>query len=292
MAATAAVHVREALEEAIGYGAVATHRHNHTGTGKLSFEVLARGEHLWAKVAADDKEDAGLRTWALVATQLADCHGAPPVLEVLDVAGRTGLLFPFLDAEVANHVTLLERYAEVQAVLDGLHDDHDLAKLLGEPTTSAAVFRDVWVSRFEADLRIIAGHVAPDVYEYLTAEVEGLTRLVDSLDEEVHVAMHGDPWHENVLLEPERVWLLDWETLSVGDPVIDDAILLMDACGARGTGWPTGARYDVARRALLLDAAVDGIADWVENSDPAIRARKEKAYRDGLDSYQAHLTQL
>ena len=272
----------------MGPGAVATHRHNHTGTDKLSFEVVAGGERLWAKVAANDEEDAALETWASVAKELTDRHGAPPVLEVLQVAGRTALLFPFLDGEVANHATVRDRYGEVQAVLDGLHADHDLAERLGGPTTSAAAFREVWVSRFEADLHIIAGYVAPDVHEYLTAEVEVLTGQVDSLDEQVHVAMHGDPWHENVLFGPERVWLLDWEELSVGDPVVDDAILRMDAFGA--TAWPPGERFEVARRALLLDAAVDSAADWVQNSDPAIRASKEKAYLDGLETYRAYVT--
>jgi aminoglycoside/choline kinase family phosphotransferase len=280
--------VREALENVLGPGAIATHRHNHTGTDKLSFAVLAGGRRLWAKVAADDEEDAGLRTWASVAGYLSDRHGAPPVLEVLEVAGRTGLLFPFLGDAVANRTTLRDRYAEVQAVLDGLHADRDLVERLGGPRTSTAVFRDVWVSRFEADLDIIAGHVAPEVREYLTSEVHVLSGLVDSLDQEVHAAMHGDPWHENVLLGPDRVWLLDWEELSVGDPVIDDAILLMDARGANSADWPAGARYDVARRALMLDAAVDGAADWVENSDPVIRATKRKAYLEGLAGYRAY----
>ncbi|MBA2716037.1 MAG: hypothetical protein H0U51_03110, partial [Propionibacteriales bacterium] len=184
---TTAARVRKALEKEIGPGAVAIHRHNHTGTDKLSFEVLAGGERLWAKFAADDKEDAGLRTWASVARQLADRHGAPPVLEVLEVGGCTGLLFPFLDAEVATQAALRGRYGQVQAVLDGLHADRDLADRLGGPTTSAAAFRDVWVSRFEADLQIIARDVAPDVHEYLTAEVEVLAGLVDTLDQRVHV---------------------------------------------------------------------------------------------------------
>ncbi len=286
---TTPVRVRKALEEVLGPGAVATHRHNHTGTDKLSFAVVAGGERLWAKVAADDEEDVGLRRWASVARELADRHAAPPVLEVLQVAGRTALLFPFLDGEVANHATVRDRYAEVQAVLDGLHADHDLAGRLGDPRTSAAVFREIWVSRFEADLHIIAGYVAPDVHEYLTAEVEVLTGLVDSLDERVHVAMHGDPWHENVLFGPERVWLLDWEELSVGDPVVDDAILLMDARGASAPAWPSGQRFEVARRALLLDAAVDSAADWVQNSDPAIRASKEEAYLHGLEAYRSYV---
>jgi aminoglycoside phosphotransferase (APT) family kinase protein len=266
---------------------MARHRHNHTGTSKLSFEVVAGGERLWAKVAANDEEDAGLRTWALVARHLTDRHAAPPVLEVVQIAGRTTLLFPFLDGEVGRHATVRDRYFEVQAVLDGLHADRDLAERLGAPTTSAAALREVWVSRFEADLDIISGYVPPDVHQYLAAEVDVLEGLVDSLDQEVHVAVHGDPWHENVLFTPERVWLLDWEELSVGDPVVDDAILLMDARGAQARGWPRGERFEAARRALLLDAAIDNAADWVQNSHPAIRAWKEQAYLRGLETYRS-----
>lgn len=136
------------------------------------------------------------------------------ILEVLEVAGRTGLLLPFLDDAVANHTTMRARCAEVSATLNGLHGVRDLPEPLG-PRTSTAVFRDVGVSRFEADLRINAGYVAPEIHEYLTAEVQVLSGLVDSLDQQVHTAIHGDPWHENVLVGPKRVWLLDWEELSV-----------------------------------------------------------------------------
>ena len=100
----------EALEEVLGPGSVATHRYNHTGPEKLSFEVHASGQRLWVKVAADD-EDSALRTWASVSTPLANRHGDPPVLDVLEIAGRTALLFPFLDAEVANRATMRARYA-------------------------------------------------------------------------------------------------------------------------------------------------------------------------------------
>ncbi|HEX3931531.1 MAG TPA: aminoglycoside phosphotransferase family protein [Nocardioides sp.] len=279
--------VREAIEALLGPGAVATHCPNHTGAGKLSYEVRARGERWWVKVAASDEEGRRLTRWASVATILAERHGAPPVLEVLDVLDRTALLFPFLDHPVATRSTLLDRYAEVGAVLDGLHADHDLAGRLGGPVTGRESFRDVWVSRFEADLRIIAGHVAPDVYDYLAAEVETLAALVDGLDLPVHHAIHGDPWHENVLLGWDRVWLIDWESIAVGDPVIDRAILLMDVHGAQRAAWPTEPRHQVARRALLLDAAVDGAADWVQSSEPAMRRAKEVGFHDGLAAYRA-----
>jgi Ser/Thr protein kinase RdoA (MazF antagonist) len=266
---------------------VVTHRHNHTGANKLSFEVRAGGEHLWVKVAANDKEETRLKAWASVATVLAERHAAPPVLDVLGVAGRTALVFPFLDVPVATPNTLRERYGEVKSILAGLHGDGALAELLGPPTTSAASFRDVWVTRFEADLNIIAGHVAPATHDYLAAEVEAFARLVDSLDLQVSSAIHGDPWHENVLAGADRVWLLDWEHICVGDPVVDEAILLMHTHGPHPAAWPWGARYQIARRALMLDAAVDSAADWVQSADPDIRELKEQQYLEGLAAYRA-----
>jgi fructosamine-3-kinase len=278
--------VGEALELVLGPGAVATHRHNHTGTSKLSFEVRGGGEHLWVKVAANDKEEKRLMAWASVAALLSERHAAPPVLDVLRIAGRTGLVFPFLDAPVATQSMLRERYLDVKSILDGLHQDHELAELLGAPMTVGASFRAVWVSRWQADLDIIAGHVAPNAHDYLAAEVEAFAGVVDSLGSHVTSAIHSDPWHENVLVGPERVWLIDWDDISIGDPVIDHAILLMDTYGPQPAAWPSDERYQVARRALMLDAAVDSAADWVENSDPRIREVKEKQYLDGLAAYR------
>lgn len=279
--------IGHALERTFGAGSVVMHRPNHTGSRKLSFEVLAAGRRLWVRVAADDAEDGALRTWGSMARLLTERHTGPPVLDVIEVAGHTALVFPFLDAAVATRATLLGRYHDVKAVLDRLHDDRDLAERLGAPTTSAAVYREVWIRRFDEDLRIIVDHVTPDVHEYLRAEVQALADLVEGLDEVVHAAMHGDPWHENLLLERDRIWLLDWEDLRVGDPVVDHAILVMDTRGPAAELWPHGRRYDVARRALLLDAAVDTAADWVQSANPATRAWKERAFRQGLAAYRA-----
>ena len=74
------------------------HRANHTGAGKLSFSVRDGERRLWAKVAADDEEENALATWAQVGRLLAERYGAPPVLDVLEVAGHTALLFPYVDA--------------------------------------------------------------------------------------------------------------------------------------------------------------------------------------------------
>jgi len=196
------------------------------------------------------------------------------------------LLFEYVDAPPATRSTLHARYDEARAVLAGLHADTELTTRLGGPTTTAACFRKVWIERFEADLDVVEGYVAKDEHSYLTDEVAALGSLVDELADSVHAPMHGDPWHENWLVAPDRLWLLDWEDLAIGDPVVDDAILRHDALGIDPHHWPDSPAYAVARRALMLDAAVDVAADWVENTDPRIRRAKEAAYTAGLEVYR------
>jgi fructosamine-3-kinase len=281
-----ATRVAAGLVDALGPGTVAHHRHNHTGTDKLSYAVRSGGRELWAKVAADQDEEHELATWARVAVLLSERHAAPPVLDVLEVAGRTALLFPFVDAPVADRTTLHERYDDAEDVLAGLHADAELAALLGGPTTSAACFREVWIERLEEDLDIVEGYVAKDLHTFLEEAVDELGGLVDTLDQPVRSPVHGDPWHENWLVGPDRLWLLDWEDLAVGDPVVDDAILRNDSLGSDPHHWPDEPRYAVARRALMLDAVVDGAADWVENTVPVVRQRKEAAYVAALEAYR------
>jgi fructosamine-3-kinase len=279
--------VRDSLLAALGPGARVEHHPNHTGAGKLLFRVRVGEDRLWAKVAADREEAARLSTWAELAGLLSDRHGAPPVLDVLSVDGRTTILCAHIDAAPGSRTALHQRYDEAAELLAGLHADRELAELLGGPTTTAASFRSVWLDRFEADLDIIEGYVAKDLHAYLSEEVDVVAGLVDELDDEVHSAVHGDPWHENFLVSSERLWLLDWEALAVGDPVVDDAILLHDAVGSDPPRWPDGPAYAVGRRALMLDAVVDVAADWVENTDPLVRGAKEAAYRAGLEVYRA-----
>jgi fructosamine-3-kinase len=279
--------VQDALVAALGPGVRVEQHPNHTGAGKLSFAVHQGGRALWVKVAADEDADWPLTTWSRLAELLAERHAAPPVLDTLAVDGRTALLFPFLDAPVATRATLHDHVGEARSVLAGLHGDAALADLLGEPTTTAACFRGVWLERFVADLDVIEGYVGKDLHAYLSDEVDALAELVDRLDQPVHAAVHGDPWHENWLVAPDRLWLLDWEDLAIGDPVVDEAILRHDALGPDPRRWPEEPAPRAARRALMLDAVVDVAADWVESTDPVVRRRKESAYVAGLEAYRA-----
>jgi aminoglycoside phosphotransferase (APT) family kinase protein len=283
--------VGDALVAALGPDAHVEHRANHTGAGKLSFEVTVGRLRLWAKVSADADEAESLVTWSRAADVLAERHAAPPVLDVLAIDGRTALLFPYIDAPVATRAMLHERYDEARAVLAGLHSDEALADLLGPPTTTADCFREVWLERFVADLDVIEGYVAKDLHAHLSDEVDELGALVDTLDAPARSAVHGDPWHENFLLAPGRLWLLDWEDLAIGDPALDDAILRHDAVGTDPHHWPEDPVHAVARRALMLDSVIDVAADWVEarvltGGDPLVRQRKEAAYLAGLEAYR------
>ena len=277
---------------ALGQNAQVEHRANHAGADKLSFAVTVGGRRLWAKVAADKDEDWPLTTWSRLAELLAERHAAPPLLDTLAVDGRTALLFPFIDAPVATRGTLHERYDEARSILTGLHGDAALADLLGPPTTAAACLREVWLERFVADLDIIEGYVDRDLHAYLADEVEALGAQIAELDGPVDSPVHGDPWHENFLVTPDRLWLLDWEDLAVGDPALDDAILRRDALGTDPHHWPDDPVSVVARRALMLDSVVDVAADCVEagllaSGDPLVRRQKETAYRAGLAFYRA-----
>jgi fructosamine-3-kinase len=279
--------IGEALRRLLAASSV-EHRANHTGAVKLSYAVDRGGERLWVRVAADDEEHAALVRWGEHATRLSERYAAPPVLDRLTVEGRAALVFPFLPDPVATRAGLAGRAGELLAVLGELHADAELAAALGPPVTAGRAFTDVWVSRFVADLAVTEGYVDRDEHQWLTDEVEALAGLIagPAFERPVHAAVHGDPWHENLLLGESRFWLLDWEDLAVGDPVIDEAIVHMDAHGP-DAGWPDTERHQVARRALFLDAVVDVAADWVETADPVVRDTKERGWRAGLEAYRA-----
>lgn len=293
-----AMEVHRGIAEHFGDFARVEHRHNHTGVGKLSFAVHTPDGDRWVKVAADDDEDKALTRWARWAHHLAERHCAPPVLEVAAFAGRPALVFPFVDAPRATPLELRERASSVLRVLAMLHQDSALADALGPPRPARHTFNEIWLRRFDADLAIIDGHVGADLHRWLVSEVQQVREqlLVEAFDQPVHAPLHADPWHENILLEPDRLWLLDWEDLCVGDPVVDDAIAIFDMHGAEPDRWHDARppaneheaqRFTLARRILSLDTIIDGAADWVENHDPTVKRLKESAYRQALDQYRA-----
>ena len=284
--------VRDALVAALGPDTHVEHRANHTGVGKLSFAVTVGGRRLWAKVAADEDADWPLTTWSRVADVLAERHAAPPVLDVLAIDGRTALLFPFIDAAVATRATA------PGAVRRGAVGPDRAARGRGpgRPPRAADHHRRLLAQGLARAVRRRSRHhrgLRRQGPARLPAdEVEALGALIEELDGAVDAPVHGDPWHENFLVAPERLWLLDWEDLAVGDPAVDDAILRRDALGTDPRHWPGDPVSQVARRALMLDSVVDIAADWVEaalltGGDPLVHRQKEAAYLAGLEFYRS-----
>lgn len=113
---------------------------------------------------------------------------------------------------------------------------------------------------------------------------------------------HGDLWLENLLVTPDRsVFVLDWDDLSLGDPMLDVAMVtgptraFIEPVSAHD--WlldnPRQAsveRLAVYSKAALLDWTLDALADYVAASDvPAhaemVRVEKERIHRAAHAEY-------
>lgn len=273
------------------YAAQVTRRLNHTGADQLSYVVATDPDPLWVKVAAEPEDNPSLDRWADVADRLVERCLAVPVLERFEVDGRTALAFPFLDGVAGTPWSLRPHLDELTSALDRLHADQEIAVRLGEATTARASFAGLWIRRLTEDLALVDGQVENATWDEMAAELATLERLIDdpAFDATTSAPTHRDPWHENVLVGPDRIWLLDWEDLAVGDPVVDHAILRVDLLGPDAPA-PKGVdvdRYAVAVRAVLLDAVIDTAADIVEQPGTDVARRKDRAWRAALDSYRS-----
>jgi aminoglycoside phosphotransferase (APT) family kinase protein len=98
---------------------------------------------------------------------------------------------------------------------------------------------------------------------------------------------------------PSGEWfVLDWDDLGLGDPVLDVAVLLWPRLRAAPDAWRAypvpgrgapalAARMGLHLRALLLDEVVDSLADWVEAATipehlEAVRPVKRRVHERAL----------
>lgn len=219
----------------------------------------------------------------------------------------SGAGVPRLGLPPADTAYLQQNGASLLSLLDRLHHDGDLGSALttNRPVTAGEVFRKTWVRRFTEDLAIIRDRV-PFVDEKLfrwmrteTAELELSTRSPD-FDVVVRAPTHGDLWTENILVDVDRYWILDWDDLAIGDPVVDDAVLLFNLYGGDLDRWSADRppldpserhRFEVAARTQLLDLVIDTLADWVElpvdtPDIEQVRSDKEAVHRSALADYR------
>jgi len=158
---------------------------------------------------------------------------APPALD--DDAGRAALAFAMVDALA--HLHLVDWRSA------GLAD-------LGRPDG----FHERQVHRWSRQLA-----------SYQERPLPGIDTVMRWLDANrpayfVPTIMHGDYHMMNVLVGPDRpgrvLAVLDWETATIGDPLLDLAGFCEVWCPAAGHGWPSRAqlvdRYCAGRGIAVL----------------------------------------
>lgn len=268
------------------------------------------------KLADDDEMQARLARWKFLSSTLAEKYRAPRVLDWIKIP-RTpfaGLLCESLPGQPASLATQPRVLDGVLNLLARLHADRDLAAALasinGEPSTCADYFLSVYIDRFDEDLLVIAGDLPPFVPLSLldwmmgeTRELEGLARDLPAFQETAGSPTHGDLSQSNILVTPDESFsIIDWDDLALGDPALEYSLLL-------GPLWRGGhlslaeierllppesafrQRFDLCRRALILDQVIDPLADWVESAfAPAhqsdLRPEKERVHREALAFYK------
>lgn len=292
--------VAAAIETRLGPGANARHWPNHAGPNKLSFRVDTPTGAWWVKVARHARDERDLRQWAAVADRLTTRHRAVPVVGHLWLEDRFGLQFPLLNAHTATRADVGARSEELLEITNGLHHDRELGGILGPAVTAGDCFRGIWIRRLTSDLDILADGIDPPLLQWMRDEVSALDDLTRSsaFDQTVRAPIHGDVWHENLMIDatdPRVLWLLDWDDLTIGDPIADDAVLLHDALGPDVDRWfavrhPRDdhefARMRVAARAVLLDEVIDVLSDAVVATDPELTTAKRTQHSKALSQYR------
>jgi len=237
------------------------------GASNLMFRVQ-RGEHRWVlrrpAVVAVERADEGMRREHRILTALEGTdvpHPAPIALcDDLDVLGCVFYLMALVEG--VNPLPLPPglddspgRAAVTFALTDALACLHEVdfravgLADLGRPEG----FHERQVSRWSRQLASYEGR-----------ELAGINRVMDWLDRnkpEIFepTIMHGDFHMLNVLVgsdAPARVTaIVDWETATIGDPLLDLAGFTEIWILSTGEGWPT--REQIIERY----AATRGIAE-------------------------------
>jgi aminoglycoside phosphotransferase (APT) family kinase protein len=288
---------------------------NWGGFVNRSYHVSDGRRRLHLKLADEPEYVDGLRAWRQVEGLLAARYHAPPMLAWLQIPGTRleGPIFEHIDGTVPN-VRTPALVRAVAPLLARLHGDVELAARLaadGPPRRCLDTVTGTFIRRFREDLEHVRDDPPPFVsgtlVDWMDRETDAMEREAETRPEFAEPATlpaHGDLWLGNLLEGADgRVWLLDWDDVSLGDPAIDWATLLGPTHGdvslsghatlpdeARAPG--VAERLPLYARATLLDWVLDPLADWIEaGAAPEhiveVRAEKERIHRAALAEYRA-----
>jgi thiamine kinase-like enzyme len=281
---------------------------NWGGFGTHSYRVSDGKKSVHVKLAADQVD---MRRWLTVHDLLEDKYRAPRVLAWADLPGTSfgGIVFEHIEGETWNTAAHPTLFHEVRSLLDQLHGDKNVAEFIrGGPRS----YRQCWELRyreqFEEDLKTVTGcrpaSVTDDRLIWMEQEAKKVLALgadCDAFKGMTRSPCHWDLWPNNVMVEEGgRWWVLDWDSLAVGDEAEDYATLVWPFVCEHGKDWremlvggwdgPFAARMDLHLRSITLDYVIDVLADWAECDVPEwreeVRRRKEAEHLKYLDWYQ------
>ncbi len=280
---------------------------NWGGFGSYSYRVGDGTRSVHVKLAADR---ADLERWLAVHDLLESDYRAPKVLAWVDLPGTScaGLVFEHIDGhtwDTAAHPGLLH---DLRDLLVQLHNDGRLAARLGDGARS---YRQCWEVRyreqFEEDLKTVTASRPAFVTDARLSWMERESRQVLALadgnaafDGATCSPCHWDLWPNNVLVQADGCWwVLDWDSLAVGDEAEDLATLVWPLVHSQGKDWRDllggegdglyALRMDLHVRAIALDYLIDVLADWAECDvtewQEDVRGRNEAEHKRYYDWY-------
>jgi aminoglycoside phosphotransferase (APT) family kinase protein len=208
---------------------------------------------------------------------------------VIPGTALAGAVFEWIDGTIPAAVAGAVRDAAT-AIVRRLHADATLAaelRRLGDvERTCADGYRGSYHERFVEDLRGIRceppSFVDPPLLAWLAEEADRIAGLVDAstaFAAPAASATHRDLWLDNLMVTGDgRLYILDWDEIGLGDPMMDWAMLLgpsrarvvpataadLDAVGGASFTRAERERFDLYARASLLDWTIDPLSDWVE----------------------------
>ena len=266
------------------------------------------------KLASEPDAITELERWRRFEALLASRYRAPRMVGWLRLDGaEAGPLFEWINGVTPEQ--LEDVPAEpIARLLADLHSDADLRDSLarlGDPISSCAnAYRATYHRRYMADLEFIAASpppfLQPETLVWMREEAMRLESRIagaPSFAETADSPVHGDLWLDNLLIDRTgELWVLDWDGLSLGDPVLDWAILsgpsrgrIDGASDAAPTVMPqtpaTHERFALHARAALLDWIIDPLADWVQAAHEPffgelVRSANEQVHYRALSAYR------
>ena len=194
------------------------------------------------------------------------------------------------------------------ALLRRLHKDDRLADLIGDAPKS---YRECWELRYREQFRqdlltvreVRPASVSDARFNWMEQEARNVLALVaghSAFADIARATCHWDLWPDNVLVGGgDRFWVIDWDSLAVGDEAEDFATVVWPFVYRHDIDWRDLigaekdssflARMELHLQAITLDYVIDVLADWAECDVPEwqeqVRERKEAEHAQYLAWY-------